>query len=179
VVIDEAYVDFGAESAVGLVARYPNLLVVQTLSKSRSLAGLRVGYAIGQEPLVEGLVRVKDSFNSYPLDRLALIGAAAALDDVAHFESTRQAVVQTRDRLVAALAELGLEVLPSQANFVFARHPSHPGPALAAALRAQGVLVRRFDQPARIADFLRISIGTDAQCDTLLDVLRTWLAAHP
>jgi histidinol-phosphate aminotransferase len=179
VVIDEAYVDFGAESAVGLVARHPNLLVVQTLSKSRSLAGLRVGYAIGQEPLVEGLVRVKDSFNSYPLDRLALVGAAAALDDVAHFEATRLAVMRTRDQLAVDLRALGFEVLPSQANFVFARHPSHPGPQLAAALRAEGILVRRFDQPARIADFLRISIGTDAQCALLVDALRAWLASNP
>ena len=177
VVIDEAYVDFGAESAVGLVARYPNLLVVQTLSKSRSLAGLRVGYAIGQEALVEGLVRVKDSFNSYPLDRLALVGAAAALDDVAHFESTRQAVVHSRDRLAAQLTALGFEVLPSLANFLFARHPSRPGRDLAAALRARGVLVRRFDQPTRIADFLRISIGTDAQDDELVQALQDILSA--
>ncbi len=168
VVVDEAYVDFGAESTVPLIAEYPNLLVVQTLSKSRSLAGLRVGYAMGQAPLIEGITRVKDSFNSYPLDRLATAGAIAAMDDAPYFERTRRAVIDSRERLAEALRALQFEVLPSQANFLFVRHPSHSGAALAAALRERSILVRRFDQPARIADFLRITIGTDTQCDTLL-----------
>lgn len=172
VVVDEAYVDFGAESAVPLIARHPNLLVVHTLSKSRSLAGLRVGFAMGQAPLIEGLTRVKDSFNSYPLDRLATAGAMAAIDDTAHFDTTRRAVMATRDRLVVSLQALGFEVLPSLANFVFARHPSHRGATLATGLRERGVLVRRFAQPERIADFLRISVGTDAQCDTLVNALK-------
>jgi histidinol-phosphate aminotransferase len=172
VVIDEAYVDFGAESAVPLIAQHANLLVVHTLSKSRSLAGLRVGFAMGQAPLIEGLTRVKDSFNSYPLDRLATAGAVAAIDDVAHFERTRAAVIATRERLVAALGTLGFETLPSQANFVFTRHPAHGGERLAAALRERGILVRRFAQPSRIADFLRISIGAEAQCDALLKALQ-------
>ena len=171
VVVDEAYVDFGAESCVPLIAAHANLLVVQTLSKARSLAGLRVGYALGHVDLIEALVRVKDSFNSYPLDRLALAGAAAAIEDVEHFEATRARVIATRERLVARLAALGFEVLPSLANFVFARHPAHGGAALAAALRERSVLVRRFDQPARIADFLRITVGTDADCEALLRAL--------
>lgn len=171
VVIDEAYVDFGAQSAVGLVPRYDNLLVVQTLSKSRSLAGLRVGFAFGQRPLIEALERVKDSFNSYPLSRLAIAGATAAIEDEAWFEDTRQRVIASRERLANALAALGFEVLPSQANFVFARHPRHAGGALAARLRERAVIVRHFEAP-RIADFLRITIGTDAQCEHLASVLR-------
>lgn len=172
VVIDEAYVDFGAESAVPLIAQHANLLVVHTLSKSRSLAGLRVGFAMGQAPLIEGLTRVKDSFNSYPLDRLATAGAIAAIEDVVHFEHTRDAVIATREWLVAALDAMGFETLPSQANFVFTRHPKHGGAALAAALRERGVLVRRFAQPERIADHLRISIGDQAQTERLLQALK-------
>jgi histidinol-phosphate aminotransferase len=171
VVIDEAYVDFGAESAVPLIADHPNLLVVQTLSKSRSLAGLRVGFALGQPALIEALTRVKDSFNSYPLDRLATAGAIAAIEDEAWFDDTRHRVMASRERLTAALRGHGFEVLPSQANFVFARHAVHAGDKLAAALRERAILVRRFAQPARIADFLRISIGTDAECDALLQAL--------
>lgn len=170
VVIDEAYVDFGADSAVPLVARHPNLLVVQTFSKSRALAGLRVGFAIGQRPLIEALERVRDSFNSYPTDRLALAGAVASWEDRAWFETQRDRVVASRERLAAALRGLGFEVLPSAANFLFARHPAHSGEALAAGLRARAVLVRRFARP-RIQDHLRISIGTDAECDRLLAAL--------
>ncbi|HEX3140140.1 MAG TPA: histidinol-phosphate transaminase [Rhizobacter sp.] len=171
VVVDEAYVDFGGESAVPLIDAYPNLLVVHTLSKSRSLAGLRVGYALGHAALIEALTRVKDSFNSYPLDRLATAGAIAAMDDVHYFERTRRAVIDSRERLSESLSELGFEVLPSQANFLFARHPAHQGAELAAALRERSILVRRFDHPARIADHLRITIGTDAQCDALVKAL--------
>lgn len=171
VVIDEAYVDFGAESAVPLIDRYPNLLVVHTLSKSRSLAGLRVGYAMGQAPLIEGLTRLKDSFNSYPLDRLATAGAIAAMEDTPYFERTRRAVIDSRERLAEALRALRFEVLPSQANFLFVRHAAHRGADLAAALRERAILVRRFDQPARIADHLRITVGTDAQCDQLVKAL--------
>jgi histidinol-phosphate aminotransferase len=171
VVVDEAYVDFGADTALPLLERHPNLLVVRTLSKSRALAGLRVGYCLGSAELIEGLTRVKDSFNSYPLDRLALAGATTAMGDDAWFATTRARIVASRERLTAALGGLGFEVLPSAANFVFARHPAHPGEALAAALREQRVLVRHFKQPARIADFLRISVGTDAQCDVFLHAL--------
>lgn len=171
VVIDEAYIDFGGESAAALVPEYPNLLVIQTLSKSRSLAGLRVGFALGQAELIEALDRVKNSFNSYPIDRLALAGAVAALEDQEHFETTRQAIIRSREWLAAELAELGFEVLPSAANFVFARHPAHDAGELAQALRADGIIVRHFKQP-RIEQFLRITVGTDEQCRVLIEALK-------
>jgi histidinol-phosphate aminotransferase len=171
VVIDEAYVDFGAESAVPLVARHDNLLIVQTLSKSRALAGLRVGFAIGQRPLIEALERVKDSFNSYPLDCLAIAGATAAIKDDAWFAETRQRIMANRQALVRDLSALGFEVLPSVANFVFARHRGRSGAELAARLRERGVLVRQFNKP-RIEDFLRITVGTEEQCGRLIAVLR-------
>lgn len=176
VVVDEAYVDFGAESAATLIDAYPQLLVVRTLSKSRALAGLRVGYALGQAGLIDALTRVKDSFNSYPLDRLAQAGARAAIEDLAWFESTRARIIATRERMSAALQALGAEVLPSHANFVFARWPGRDGAELAAALRERRILVRQFRQPARIADFLRISVGTDAQADALLNALQAILS---
>lgn len=172
VVIDEAYVDFGCESAVGLVNRYPNLLVVHTLSKSRSLAGLRVGYALGHPDLIEGLVRVKDSFNSYPLGRIAQAGAQAAMEDCGWFETTCTKVVASRQKLVSGLEQLGFDVLPSAANFIFARHPGHEGAALTTALRERGIIVRHFKNPSRIAPFLRITIGTDEQCAKLLAALQ-------
>jgi histidinol-phosphate aminotransferase len=171
VLIDEAYIDFGGESVVPLIASYPNLLVVQTFSKSRSLAGLRVGFAIGQRPLIEALERVKDSFNSYPLDRLALAGAVAALEDEAWFAECRDRVIASRERLAATLRGLGFEVLPSAANFLFVRHPARSGVELAAALRERAIIVRRFARE-RIADYLRISVGTDAECDRLTAALR-------
>jgi histidinol-phosphate aminotransferase len=171
VVVDEAYVDFGGESAVPLVTRHDNLLVVQTLSKSRALAGLRVGFAIGQRPLIEALERVKDSFNSYPLGCLAQAGAIAAIEDEAWFAETRARIIASREALVASLAGLGFEVLPSAANFVFARHRRHRGADLFARLRERGVLVRHFRKP-RIEDFLRITVGTDVQCSRLIEVLR-------
>ncbi|OZI36439.1 histidinol-phosphate transaminase [Bordetella genomosp. 1] len=171
VVIDEAYVDFGAESAVALVARHANLLVIQTLSKSRSLAGLRVGFAIGHPDLIDGLNRVKDSFNSYPIDRLAAAGAEAAMLDQPYFEQTCRAIIATRDQLTADLQALGFEVLPSAANFVFARHPSHDGAKLAAALRERAIIVRHF-RHARIDQFLRITVGTNDQCARLITGLK-------
>lgn len=177
VVIDEAYVDFGTESAVALVNQYPNLLVTHTYSKSRSLAGLRVGYAVGDAALIEALIRVKDSFNSYPIDRFAEAGAIAALQDEAYFQQTRQQVIASRDQLVLDLQDLGFEVLPSGANFIFARHPNYAGEQLAASLRAQAVIVRHFKKPARIADFLRITIGNPAQNQALMQALRTFLSA--
>ncbi len=176
VVVDEAYVDFGAESAVALVDRHPNLLVVQTLSKSRSLAGLRVGFAIGNAGLIEALERVKNSFNSYPLDRLALAGATAAIEDREWFDRTRQAVMRSRDTLTARMTDLGFEVLPSRANFVFARHPGQDAGDLAQALRERGIIVRHFRLP-RIEQFLRITIGTDEQCEALATALAEILNA--
>ncbi|WP_371365152.1 histidinol-phosphate transaminase [Pseudomonas sp. QL9] len=171
VLVDEAYVDFGGETAISLVNRYPNLLVAQTLSKSRSLAGLRVGFAVGHEDLIEALERVKNSFNSYPLDRVAQAGAIAAFEDEAYFQQTCQAVIASREKLVGELRGMGFEVLPSAANFIFARHPRHDAAELAAGLREEGVIVRHFKQ-ARIAQFLRISIGTEEQNQALLDALR-------
>jgi histidinol-phosphate aminotransferase len=167
---DEAYVDFGGESAVPLVRSYPNLLVIQTLSKSRGLAGLRVGFAVGQRALIEALERVKDSFNSYPLDRLAQAGAVAAWKDRDWFERHRVMIIASRERLAVALKALGFQVLPSSANFLFARHPSRPGAELAAELRSRNILVRRFSAE-RISDFLRISIGTDEECSRLVAAL--------
>ena len=170
VVIDEAYIDFGGETAVALIQRHPNLLVIRTLSKSHSLAGLRVGYAIGKPPLIEALERIKNSFNSYPLDRLAITGATAALADEAYLEQTRQAVMHSRAELIAGLTRLGFDVLPSAANFIFARHPQRDAAELAAELRRRSVIVRHFALP-RIDQHLRITIGTDAQCARLLAAL--------
>ncbi|WP_431322677.1 histidinol-phosphate transaminase [Rhizobium sp. YTU87027] len=167
VVIDEAYVDFGGESAIPLVREYPNLLVVQTFSKSRGLAGLRVGFATGQRPLIEALERVKDSFNSYPLDRLALAGAIASWEDEDWFQRHRDLIVASRERLTIALRALGFDVLQSSANFLFARHRERSGAELATGLRDKAILVRHFPTE-RIENYLRISIGTDAECDKLL-----------
>ncbi|MFA6444549.1 MAG: histidinol-phosphate transaminase [Sterolibacterium sp.] len=172
VVIDEAYIAFGEykASAIPLIDRYPNLLVVQTLSKSHSLAGLRVGFALGHSGLIEALERVKNSFNSYPLDRLAIAGATAAIEDTEHFEQTRNAVIASRDRLIQQLAQLGFEVLPSAANFIFVRHPQRDAGELAKSLRDRSIIVRHFKQP-RIDQFLRITIGTEEQCAVLVATL--------
>lgn len=170
VVVDEAYVDFGGDSAISLVDRYPNLLVTQTLSKARSLAGLRVGLAIGHRDLVEALNRVKNSFNSYPLDRLAQAGAVAAFEDQVWFDDTRRQVMAERERVTAAMAEMGFDVLPSAANFIFCQHKTAAGEDLAARLRGRGIIVRHFNKP-RIDNFLRITIGTAGQNDELLRAL--------
>ncbi len=176
VVIDEAYVDFGTESAVSLVNHYPNLLVTHTYSKSRSLAGLRVGYAVGDAGLIEALTRVKDSFNSYPIDRFAEAGAIAAIQDEAYFQKTRHQVIASREQLISDLRKLDFEVLPSGANFIFARHPRHAGEQLAAGLREQAVIVRHFRKPARIADFLRITIGNEEQNQAFMQAIRSVLS---
>jgi histidinol-phosphate aminotransferase len=166
IVVDEAYVDFGAKTAVPLVKDHPNLLVVQTFSKSRALAGLRVGFAIGQPELLAGLERVKNSFNSYPVDRLASAGAIAAIEDRAGFEHDRQRIMATREWLTGQLQHLGFDVVPSQANFVFARHPQYDAGELAVALRERAIIVRHFRLP-RIDQHLRITIGTREECETL------------
>jgi len=167
VVVDEAYIDFGGESAITLIDTYPNLLVSQTLSKARSLAGLRVGFAVGHPDLIEALNRVKNSFNSYPLDRLALVGAKAAYEDEAWFRTCCDGVISERERVTSALESLEFEVLPSRANFIFCRHSTKAGEALARGLREQGIIVRHFNKP-RISDFLRITIGTPEQNDALI-----------
>ncbi|HSH96681.1 MAG TPA: histidinol-phosphate transaminase, partial [Methyloradius sp.] len=171
VVIDEAYVDFGGESAISLVDRYPQLLVTQTLSKARSLAGLRAGFAVGHPDLIDALHRIKDSFNSYPLDRFAIAGAVAAMNDREYFDMTRQKVIASRERLVAKLKALDFEVLPSGANFIFAKHASRDGAELTAKLRERSIIVRHFKSPARISPFLRITIGTDQECELLVSAL--------
>ncbi|BCN93844.1 histidinol-phosphate aminotransferase 1 [Thiomicrorhabdus immobilis] len=168
--IDEAYIDFGGQSAISLVNRYPNLLVTQTLSKSRSLAGLRVGFAIGHPDLIEGLERVKNSFNSYPLDRLAIYGSVASFDDETAFQTACQAVINTREVLVTKLAELGFKVIPSAANFVFASHPQHQAETIAEQLREKSIIVRYFNKP-RIDQYLRITIGNDMENQALCSAL--------
>jgi histidinol-phosphate aminotransferase len=174
VVIDEAYVDFAAQSAVKLVADYPNLIVIHTLSKSYSLAGLRVGYAFGDPQLIEGLERIKNSFNSYPLDRLAIKGAVAALLDKEYFEKTRKAIQKLRSFLTTKLKELGFEVVPSSANFVFATHLKMQAVKIYQKLRENGILVRHFNLP-RIDNYLRISIGTQPEMEQLIATLRLLL----
>jgi len=179
VVVDEAYVDFGTESCIPLLrgANCPeNLLVVHTLSKSRALAGLRVGFAIGHPDLIEGLERVKNSFNSYPLGRLAQAGAIAAIEDQAHLEESSKKIAETRTRLVKELDALGFDTLPSSANFIFTRHLKHTGSKLYQALRERGIIVRHFRLP-RIEEFLRITIGTDEQSNELVAALKEILAS--
>ena len=175
VVVDEAYIDFGGTTAIPLTRRFDNVLVIHTLSKSRSLAGLRVGYAIGHPALIEALERVKNSFNSYPLDRLAIAGAVAAIEDDAWFADCCRKVIATRETLTAELTQLGFEVLPSGANFVFARHPGRDAGELAKALRERSIIVRHFKLP-RIDQFLRITVGTDAECTALTQALGDILA---
>ncbi|ETR95979.1 MULTISPECIES: histidinol-phosphate transaminase [Acinetobacter calcoaceticus/baumannii complex] len=171
VVIDEAYVDFGAESAVSLVNRYENLVVCQTTSKSRSLAGLRVGFAIAQSHLIAALEAVKNSFNSYPIDRFAIAAAVASFEDQTYFEEQCQKVISSREKLVDELTALGFKVLPSKANFIFTSHPSHDAGQLAQQLREQGIIVRYFNKP-RINQFLRITVGTDEQNERLVQTLK-------
>ncbi|MEP6391188.1 MAG: histidinol-phosphate transaminase [Halioglobus sp.] len=175
VVIDEAYIDFGGQSACSLIDQYDNLLVVQTLSKSRAMAGMRVGVAMGQSDLIEGLSRVKNSFNSYPLDVVAQNAALAAYEDEAYFRQCTDKVVASRERLSVSLMQRGFSVLPSSANFLFATHSVLSAKFLFDGLREQGVIVRFFDKP-RISNYVRISIGTDAQCGRLLEVLDELLA---
>ncbi len=171
VVIDEAYIDFGGETAISLVANYPNLLVTQTFSKSRSLANLRIGFAIGHADLIEALVRVKDSFNSYPMSSLAINAGIEALNDQAYFERTSQKIISSRESLAADLSTLGFDVLPSAANFIFVTHPDKPAEELATGLRQQGIIVRHFKHE-RISQFLRITVGTDEQNKQLVKVVK-------
>ena len=168
VIVDEAYVDFGATSALTLLKGRPNLLVIRTMSKSRALAGLRVGYAIGDAGLIEALTRVKDSFNSYPLGRPAQAGAVASVRDEAYFLARRADVIRIRSLMTDGLQTLGFEVLPSSANFVFARHAALSGAHWLKALRTRAVLVRQFNKP-RIADFLRITVGAETDIARLVE----------
>ena len=171
VLVDEAYVDFGAQSAVSLVNQYPNLMVVQTFSKSRALAGIRVGYAIAQPELIDGLERLKNSFNSYPIDRIALAGATAAVEDSEYLQEICDKTIATREWTVSELEKLGFEVLPSATNFVFVTHPKKDAETLYLSLKEQGILVRYFGKKPRIGEYLRITIGTDAEMQALIEAL--------
>ncbi|MGI6730401.1 MAG: histidinol-phosphate transaminase [Anaerovoracaceae bacterium] len=170
ILMDEAYIDFGGETAVSLVGRYENLLVVQTFSKSRSLAGLRVGFAIGSEALIEGLNRIKNSFNSYTIDRLAMAGAKAAIEDDTYFEENKNKIIRTRERVAENLKEMKFSVIPSRANFLFITHKEIKAEEIFLKLREKGVLVRYFNKPL-INNYLRVSIGTDEEMDVFLNVL--------
>ena len=178
VIVDEAYVDFGADSAVALIDRFPQLLVVRTLSKSAALAGLRVGFAMGHASLIAALNVVKDSFNSYPLDRLALAGAQAAIEDDDHLQALARRIADSRQWLARQLAALGFDCLPSSANFLFVRHATAHAADLFAALRERRILVRHFRQP-RIDNHLRVTIGTQAECEALVDALQQLLSSTP
>ena len=171
VVVDEAYIDFGGQTAAALINQYENLLVVQTMSKSRSLAGMRVGYALGSQHLIEGLNRIKNSFNSYPLGHLQVAAAVAAFDDKAHFEDSRQKVISERERVTSQLEAMNFDVLPSTANFVLARHTKRSAEDLALLLREQGIIVRHFSKP-RIDQYLRVTIGTEDQNNLLIGNLQ-------
>ncbi len=175
VIIDEAYIDFGAESALPLIADHDNLLVAQTFSKSRNLAGLRLGAAFGHPALIEALQRVKNSFNSYPIDALTSAGAIASLGDDSYFQQCRQQIIASRERLAVALALLDFEIFPSSSNFVFLRHAHRSAESLYLDLKQAGILVRYFDKP-RIDNCLRITVGSDAECDSLLNALEQILA---
>jgi histidinol-phosphate aminotransferase len=170
VLIDEAYVDFGAQTAIPLIADYDNLLVVHTFSKSRNLAGLRLGAAFGQAALIEGLQRIKNSFNSYPVDSLASACAIASLGDEAYFEDCCRKIIANRERLSESLSRLGFELSPSSSNFVFARHRERSAESLYLDLKDAGILVRYFDKP-RIDNCLRITVGSDSECAQLLSAL--------
>ncbi|MFQ3227552.1 MAG: histidinol-phosphate aminotransferase, partial [Porticoccaceae bacterium] len=174
VVVDEAYIDFGGETAVPLIELYANLLIVQTMSKSRSLAGMRIGYAMGSVDLIEGLERIKNSFNSYPLGHLPIAAGIAAFKDQEYFEATCQRVIDSRDRLTNNLHNLGFKVVPSAGNFIFVRHVKRAAEELALSLRQNGIIVRHFKQ-SRIEQFLRITIGTEKQNERLVSVLTSLL----
>lgn len=171
IVVDEAYVDFGGESCIPLISRYDNIIVVQTLSKSRSLAGQRVGLAFGCKELIDGLVKVKNSFNSYPLDAIAQVAAEAAFEDVEYFKITRDKIINTREKIRRKLLEAGIEVTDSKANFLFVRIPGISGPEAQLKLRENGVLVRNFNS-GRISDWLRITIGTDEDMEKVADIIK-------
>lgn len=177
VVVDEAYVDFGADTAIALIGRCPNIVVIHTFSKSRALAGMRVGYSVASREITAGILRVKDSFNSYPLDRLAIAAATASMQDREYFEEGRRKVMADREILAQRLETMGFEVLPSSTNFVFARHPQHQGADLARGLREHGILIRHFEAP-RISQFLRITVGTAEDCARLCNTLSELLGAN-
>ncbi|HOV25601.1 MAG TPA: histidinol-phosphate transaminase [Pseudobacteroides sp.] len=171
VIIDEAYIDFGGESAVKLIKDYNNLLVIQTMSKSRCLAGLRLGLVMGSKELIDGIIRIKNSFNSYPVDRLALAGAVEAIRDEEYFRETVNKIINTREWVAIKLKELGFYVLESKANFLFISHSKINAEVLFNHLRENGILVRFFKKP-RIDNFLRVTIGTDSEMEEFVRVVK-------
>lgn len=177
VIVDEAYVDFGTESALPLLKKYDNLLVVQTFSKSRAMAGMRIGYAFGNEKLIGYLRDCRFSFNSYPMNRPALAAGAAALADEAYFKEICGRIIETRERIKKELRELGFSFMDSRTNFVFAAHEKVPAKEIFEMLKEKGIYVRYFAKP-RIDNYLRITIGTDEEMDRLLSVLREYLAGR-
>lgn len=168
VIIDEAYIDFGGTSVVGLIKDYPNLLVIQTLSKSRSLAGIRLGFALGQEELIEGLNRIKNSFNSYTIDRVAAIAGTEAIKDEGYFKECVCKIINSREKVTEKLIRLGFNVIPSKANFIFATHSIYPANELFTRLREKSVLVRYFNKD-RINNYLRITIGSEEEMDLFVE----------
>lgn len=170
VLIDEAYIDFGGKSAIKLIEEFPNLIVIQTLSKSRSLAGLRVGFAAGNKDLLEGMNRVKNSFNSYTLDRLAIAGGVEAIKDELYFDETIQKLINTRENVIRRLLALDFKVIDSCANFIFISHSRVHAIDIFNKLREQGILVRYFNKE-RIDNYLRVSIGTDEEMDVFIEAI--------
>lgn len=170
VIIDEAYIEFGGKSVVPLTMEYPNLLVIQTMSKSHALAGMRIGFAIGNSDLIEAMNRVKNSFNSYTLDRLAIIAGTEALKDEDYYRQTWEKIISTRERVCSKLAEAGFEIVASQANFIFISHPKAAAKDIFSELRDKGILVRYFNKP-RIDNCLRVSIGTDVEMDAFIEAV--------
>ncbi len=171
VIVDEAYIDFGGQTAISLIDKYPNLLVTQTLSKSRSLAGLRVGCAFGSKELIDGLNRIKNSINSYTVDSLAIAGATESIKDTDYFKENTQKIINTRERVIVELKDLGFSVIESATNFVFVTHNSLDAETVFNKLKKDGILVRYFKKP-RIDNYLRISIGTDEEMNKLIENLK-------
>ncbi len=172
VMVDEAYAAFAPESAAALLGEFDNLLVTRTFSKSHSLAGLRVGYALGSAHMIEALNRIKNSFNSYPVDRVAQAGAAAAILDTAYNREVIEKILATRERVTKELRIMGFDCPDSHANFLFAAHATRDAGELMAGLRERGILVRRFQSNERTSQRLRISVGTDGEMDALLTALK-------
>ena len=171
VIIDEAYIDFGGESAYSLINRYDNLLVIQTFSKSRSLAGMRLGFALGNKELIDGLKRIKFSFNSYTINRMSIVSGIEAIKDKKYFEEMSKKIITTREKTAVELKKIGFEVLDSKANFLFIRHKNVPGSDLYQKLREEGVLVRYFNKK-NIDDFIRVTIGTDNDMDIFIKKIK-------
>lgn len=175
VIVDEAYIDFGGTSAMDLIKKYDNLLVVQTFSKSRSMAGLRIGYAFGDKKIIKYLNDAKYSFNSYTMNRPSLELGVAALEDEAYFRETTDKIIATRERAKKQLAELGFQFEDSKSNFIFVTHPEYPAKQLFEELKANHIFVRYFNKP-RIDNYLRITVGTDEQMDVLVNFLKKYMS---